>query len=62
VLYVNLNAVTYKGNGLSSVLVYEENGNVVEREIKTGFTDGRYVEIVSAFQQRHSACGKCGEP
>lgn len=45
VLYVSTNAVTYKGNGKSAVLVYDENGAVVEKEVVTGFSDGRYVEI-----------------
>lgn len=49
VIYVNVQAVEYKGNGLSAVLVYDENGNIVEREVVTGFSDGRYVEIVSGL-------------
>ena len=49
VIYVNVQAVEYKGSGLSAVLVYDENGNIVEREVVTGFSDGRYVEIVSGL-------------
>lgn len=45
VLYVNSNAVEYKGNGRSVVLVYDENGEVTEKEVITGFSDGRSVEI-----------------
>ena len=46
VLYVNVNAVTFR-DGASYVKVYDENGNVVEKEVVTGFTDGRSVEIKS---------------
>ncbi|MCM1023875.1 MAG: efflux RND transporter periplasmic adaptor subunit [Prevotella sp.] len=49
VVYVNVQAVRYKGNGVSAVLVYDENGDVAEREVVTGFSDGRYVEIVSGL-------------
>lgn len=50
VVYVNVQAVMYKGNGISAVLVYDENGNAVEKEVVTGFTDGRYVEIISGIE------------
>ena len=49
VIYVNAQAVEYKGNGISAVLVYDENGNVAEKEVVTGFSDGRYVEIISGL-------------
>lgn len=49
VIYVNIQAVKYKGNGISTVLVYDENGSIIEKEVVTGFTDGRYVEIISGI-------------
>lgn len=49
VVYVNIQAVNYKGDGVSSVLVYGADGEVTEKEIVTGFSDGRYVEIVSGL-------------
>ncbi|MGN0643226.1 MAG: efflux RND transporter periplasmic adaptor subunit [Huintestinicola sp.] len=45
-LYVNVNAVEFR-DGASYVKVYDENGNVVEKEVLTGFTDGSTVEIIS---------------
>lgn len=50
VLYVNINAVTFR-DGYSYVKVYDENGNAAEKEVVTGFTDGRYVEIVSGLSE-----------
>ena len=50
IIYVNVQAVEYKGNGMSTVLVYDEKGNAVEKEVVTGFTDGRYVEIISGIE------------
>ncbi|MBQ5316966.1 MAG: efflux RND transporter periplasmic adaptor subunit [Oscillospiraceae bacterium] len=44
VLCVNVNAVSFR-DGVSYVRVYDDNGNVVEKEVTTGFTDGRNVEI-----------------
>ncbi len=44
VLYTNVNAVTFK-DGVSYVRMYDENGSVIQKEVVTGFTDGRYVEI-----------------
>ncbi len=44
VLYVNVNAVTFR-DGVSYVRMYDDSGNVVEKEVVTGFTDGRNVEI-----------------
>lgn len=49
VVYVNAQAVNYKGNGISSVLVYGADGEVTEKEVVTGFSDGRYVEIISGL-------------
>ena len=46
VMYVNVNAVTFR-DGTSYVKVYDENGQVTEKEVTTGFSDGRYVEITS---------------
>ena len=46
VMYVNVNAVTFR-DGKSYVKVYDENGQVTEKEVTTGFSDGRYVEITS---------------
>ena len=44
VLTVNVNAITFR-DGHSYVKVYDDNGNIVEKEVHTGFTDGRSVEI-----------------
>ncbi len=44
VLYTNVNAITFR-DGASYVKEYDENGNVIEKKVVTGFTDGRYVEI-----------------
>ena len=46
VMYTNVNAVTF-GDGKSYVKVYDENGQVIEKAVTTGFSDGRYVEITS---------------
>lgn len=46
VMYTNVNAVTFR-DGKSYVKVYDENGQVIEKEVTTGFSDGRYVEITS---------------
>ena len=45
-MYTNVNAVTFR-DGKSYVQVYDENGQVIEKEVTTGFSDGRYVEITS---------------
>lgn len=45
VLTVNVNAITFR-DGHSYVKVYDDNGNIVEKEVRTGFTDGRSVEII----------------
>ena len=44
VLTANVNAITFR-DGHSYVKVYDDNGNIVEKEVHTGFTDGRSVEI-----------------
>lgn len=44
VLTVNVNAITFR-DGHSYVKLYDDNGNIVEKEVQTGFTDGRSVEI-----------------
>lgn len=44
VLTVNVNAITFR-DGHSYVKVYDDNGNITEKEVQTGFTDGRNVEI-----------------
>ena len=44
VLTVNVNAITFR-DGHSYVKVYDGSGNIVEKEVQTGFTDGRSVEI-----------------
>lgn len=49
VVYVNVQAVSYKGGGISTVLVYGADGEVTEKEVVTGFSDGRYVEIISGL-------------
>lgn len=44
VLTVNINAITFR-DGHSYVKVYDDSGNIAEKEVQTGFTDGRSVEI-----------------
>ncbi|MGN0599241.1 MAG: efflux RND transporter periplasmic adaptor subunit [Oscillospiraceae bacterium] len=48
VLYINVRAVSYH-DGSNWVKVYDENGNMVEKAVKTGFSDGRYVEIIDGL-------------
>ena len=48
VLYTNIGAVTFR-DGISYVKMYDDNGAVIEKEVVTGFTDGRYVEIISGL-------------
>lgn len=48
VLYVNVRAVNYH-DGSNWVTVYNVDGNPVEKAIKTGFSDGRYVEIIDGL-------------
>ena len=44
VMYTNVNAITFR-DGASYVKMYDESGQIVEKEVTTGFSDGRYVEI-----------------
>lgn len=50
VLYINSACVT-NVRGRASVLVAGEDGAPVEREVTTGFSDGRYVEILSGLSE-----------
>ena len=50
VLYINAQAVT-NVNGVASVLVKGQDGEPVTTEVKTGFSDGRYVEILSGLSE-----------
>ena len=47
-LYLNEKCVTNVG-GRATVLVRDAGGNVVEQEVKTGFCDGRNVEILEGL-------------
>lgn len=44
VMYTNVNAITFR-DGVSYVKMYDESGQIIEKEVTTGFSDGRYVEI-----------------
>lgn len=48
VLYINTQAVSYH-DGSNWVKVYDSDGNTVEKAVKTGFSDGRYVEIIDGL-------------
>jgi len=50
VLYINNSCVANTG-GRAVVLVPDAEGNPTEREVKTGFSDGRYVEILSGLSE-----------
>jgi multidrug efflux pump subunit AcrA (membrane-fusion protein) len=50
VLYVNNQAITFQ-NGVSTVRVKNNDGSTETRRVVTGFTDGRYVEIVSGLEE-----------
>lgn len=50
VLYVSTQAITNVG-GVATVLKKGEDGEPVKTEIKTGFSDGRYVEILSGLSE-----------
>lgn len=50
VLYINSQAVTNVG-GVATVLVKGQDGEPVTTEVKTGFSDGRYVEILSGLSE-----------
>ena len=49
-LYINDQAVTTK-DGKEIVLVKGADGNGVETEVVTGFTDGQYIEIISGLNE-----------
>ena len=49
-LYINEQAVTVK-DGKSTVLVKGSDGNGVETEVTTGFSDGQYIEILSGVNE-----------
>lgn len=48
VIYVNVQAVTYH-DGSNWVKIYSSDGSTVEKAVKTGFSDGRYVEITDGL-------------
>ncbi len=50
VLYVSTQAITNVG-GVATVLKKGEDGEPVKTEVKTGFSDGRYVEILSGLSE-----------
>jgi HlyD family secretion protein len=50
VLYVNNRAITRKGLK-SYVSYYDENGNVLSKEVTTGFSDGIQVEIIEGLSE-----------
>lgn len=49
-LNVNDKAITFK-NGISTVLVRDQSGNVTTKTVKTGFSNGTSVEITSGLQE-----------
>lgn len=49
-LYINEQAVTTK-DGKTTVLVKGADGNGVETEVTTGFSDGQYIEIISGVNE-----------
>ena len=50
VLYVSNQAITFQ-NGVSSVLVKSADGTHKKTTVTTGFSDGRYVEILSGLKE-----------
>ncbi|QNK39149.1 efflux RND transporter periplasmic adaptor subunit [Caproicibacter fermentans] len=50
VLYVSNRAVTFR-DGVSSVLVKNADGSTSKKTVKTGFSDGTYVEITSGLEK-----------
>jgi len=50
VLYVSNQAITFS-NGISSVLLKSADGTNKKTTVKTGFSDGRYVEILSGLKE-----------
>lgn len=49
-LNVNDKAITFK-NGISTVLVRDQSGNVTTKTVKTGFSNGTVVEITSGLDE-----------
>ena len=49
-LYVSKRAITTQG-GISYVKIRQEDGTVVSREVKTGFTDGAYTQIKEGLSE-----------
>ena len=50
VLYVSRRAITTE-NGKSYVKIMDENGNIQEKEVTTGFTDGVNVQIIEGLSE-----------
>lgn len=50
VLYISNQAVT-NTNGVATVLVRGADGSPVQQEVETGFSDGRYVELLSGLSE-----------
>lgn len=50
VLCLSNKAIQLK-DGKQIVLLMDEEGNIIEREIQTGFSDGRYSEILSGISE-----------
>ena len=50
VLYINNQAVTNK-DGIATVQKLDSAGNAVTTTVKTGFSNGQYVEIISGLEQ-----------
>lgn len=50
VLYVSNQGITFK-DGISSVLLKSADGTNKKTTVKTGFSDGRYVEILSGLKE-----------
>ncbi len=50
VLYVPNRAII-RENGRSYVKLYDEEGQITRREVRTGFSDGTNVEILSGFEE-----------
>ncbi len=50
VTYVSNRAIFREGTR-SYVKMYDESGNIVEKEVTTGFSDGENVEIISGLSE-----------
>ncbi len=50
VLYINNQAVTNK-DGIATVQKVDDGGNTVTTAVKTGFSNGQYVEIISGLEE-----------